>query len=245
MLFTQQRYELIAVSVCILIGLISIVYIIRKKKSLNILLIAFLASVFPLVNLLTVVISGNNLLRYLLPTFLFPIIFCPILLQKYIKTNVLILANIIFLIVFLIYIGTFNISGQNVVEVKKPIFDCMQTNLDKLNLNYGVASYWDARPLDLYLNNKTVLAVNKDLTPFYWLTNLYQYINYKPEFAVSDSNTKNFPEEEDGSYLLNRFGPPTSIFTCSTYTVYNYKGNVEFNSSMKNIDVNVYRHTFR
>ncbi len=105
-----------------------------------------------------------------------------------------------------------------------PSVRCLDEKTAQLGIKYGVANYWQAKPISLLSQNDLmVVQVNRDLSPFYWINNPDWY-KIRPEFAVIDlSLPENHPWRLDEDLIRNRFGEPDAIFQCehSQVLVYN------------------------
>ena len=79
---------------------------------------------------------------------------------------------------------------------------------------WGLADYWQARPLRLFSQGGARLApVQSDLSAQAWIHNFNDY-RQRFTYAVVDTDP-NWPARLDEGLLRARFGPPQAVFTCA------------------------------
>jgi len=223
-----EKIELAIIFIIILVAFSKLLYIIKSKKRLNLLLFASLASIFPITNLVLVTLSGNDLLRYLLPTLLYPLIFFPFIINMKSKARI-IMSALIILLTLLVFVTT---KYTNVLGEIKSQMSCIQSNLDSENINQGVADYWDARALQEYLTDIKIVQIDTDFTPYHWLNNSYDYINTKPQFVILGPDNAISFKVNPIQYL----GAPEKTYQCNDKTIYIYKNNNKLLNLFKGYD---------
>jgi hypothetical protein len=96
--------------------------------------------------------------------------------------------------------------------------DCINEFVGDSDMN-GVASFWSARPLELYGDNSgDLLQVTTDLSPFEWMVNLGAYEDDTFSYVVLDG-TAFLPKES-----LDVLGAPASVSTCEGREYWDYRG---------------------
>jgi hypothetical protein len=162
-----------------------------------------------------------------IPTFIKPALFELVLLVVLALTAILVSGSI--------NLPQFTRNTTDIYD--PPLIRCIDENTARLGITYGIAQYWQARPISLLTqNNLSVVQVNPDLTPFHWLNNLAEYA-IEPQFAIVDSSIPaNHPFRWDENYIINRFGEPDTTFQCgdSKILVYN-RSDSSFKSLFSNI----------
>ncbi len=116
-------------------------------------------------------------------------------------------------------------------------FQCLDENLSGLKLHYGIAQYWQARPMTLFSKSGLlVVQVMPNLEPFPILSNLNDYQD-KFEFIILDYGNLT-PTSIDRGLVLQRFGAPATSFICSTYEVlvYNRASDAAFAHQFSNFN---------
>jgi|GEM_PF-3208113 len=219
-------------------GLMTIARIFRKASTVNIdgallPLYFFLASA---VNFLAVISSGifadRDGFRYFLPVLIFsgfwglPFI-VPI--PKTIKPIFFEWAVVGALGLF-VFLGWENIDWQGFTfDYYPPFIQCLDEKTSALGIQYGIANYWQARPIStLSQTNLKVVQVNRDLSPYQWINNSAEYA-IEPEFAVIDTSfPENYPFRLDENLITSRFGKPDATFECERNKILVYRSNDKF-----------------
>ncbi len=102
-------------------------------------------------------------------------------------------------------------------EYRHPLAACMDEHQSKYNLKFGLADYWNAKPLNV-LSQKGIRAnqVYENLGPLYWMMNYYWY------FGKEKSPDYDFiiTERLDRDLILKNFGKPAAIFFCGQSEVF-------------------------
>lgn len=240
------------VSICIFILIKSIISHISRRNTSAICLSEI---IFPLyflvatiVNVLAMVGSGKmcgpTCLRYFLPFFFFTswwglaLVFK---IPKFIKPARFERAILVVLaLTVILALGNINLQQmvKNTTDVYYPSFvKCMDENTAQMGIKYGIAHYWQARPISMLTQNSLkVVQVNPDLTPFHWLNNLTWY-EIEPEFVIIDlSIPVGDPGHLDENLVRSRYGEPDAIFQCedSRILVYN-RSDSKFRTLFNNI----------
>ncbi len=220
-------------------------------------LIAF-AAIAPIASIAGAIITGNPVMRYLLPVLFFsPLGFIPIL------STWLICHRRIFLISLgVVIIAVFTVSG---VRAGNPLANysaavdyypsaavCLDTKLANTPYKNGVAQYWRAR--DLQLNSTQdhrVVQVGAALQRFGWLYNNSDYNLYDLSFVVVDipsaitsteiSKLPSFTIEP--STVIGLLGQPDNIYTCGDFYVYGYSahnpGRILLNQRVRDLSLGI------
>lgn len=240
------------ISICIFILIKSIVSYVSLRNTSAIDLSKVLFPLYFLVaaavNVLAMVVSGKicgpACLRYFLPFFFFsswwglalvfriPRFIKPALFER--------VALVVLGLTVILALRNISIKQlvKNTTDIYYPSFvKCMDENTAKLGVKYGIAHYWQARPISLLSQNGlTVVQVAPDLSPFHWLSNLAWY-EIEPEFVVIDlSQPVNNAMRIDENLILSRYGEPDATFQCgdSKILVYRSAGN-KFRTLFSNI----------
>jgi hypothetical protein len=213
----------------------------RSFSTLNMALLIFplYFIISNIINVLVLIVfgrmCGSICFRYLLPFFIFsswwgvpfllriPRFINPIHFQGAIQ--------IVLALVVILALGSVSMQVfiWNISSIYYPSFiKCIDDNTTKLGITYGVSNYWQARPITLLSQKGTkVVAVNSDLTPFYWETNL-DWFSIEPEFIIVDQS---IPISDamriDDNRLISLYGVPDTTFRCeeSQVLVYNRPGS--------------------
>jgi hypothetical protein len=200
------------------------------------------------VNVLAIISSGAFLdrsgLRYFLPFLVFSGFWgIPFVLRipPVIKTELLewVVLGVLTLTVFF---TLRSIEYRQVTNVFTDVYypadiRCIDENTAKMGLKHGIAQYWQARPISLLTQNKLkIVQVGRDLTPYYWISNLAWY-EMEPEFVVIDlSLPEDDPFRLDESLITNRFGEPDAMFQCGSSKIMVYRRpDSEFRNLFRNI----------
>lgn len=188
-----------------------------------------------IINTVSVIGSGifadRDGFRYFLPVLIFsgfwglPFIVPPI---KAIKP-IFFESGVTGALVLLILVGWGNIDSQGFIfDYYPPFIQCIDEKTSTLGIRYGIADYWQARPISLLShNNLQVVQVNHDLSPYHWINNSAEY-KTEPEFAVIDARfPENYPFRLDENLITSRFGKPDAMFECedNRILVYDHSNN--------------------
>jgi len=122
----------------------------------------------------------------------------------------------------------------NISEDYYPSYvECIDEHAEELGLRYGIAQYWQARPItELSRVGLRVVQVRRDLSVYHWCNNKYWY-DMEPEFVIIDLKQ---PEPSalrlDEKLVIERYGIPDNTFICeqSKILVYTRK-----DSSLRNL----------
>lgn len=103
---------------------------------------------------------------------------------------------------------------------------CINEKTSTLGIKYGIANYWQARPISLLSqSNLHVVQVNRDLSPYHWINNSAEYA-IKPEFVVIDSSfPEDYPFRLDENLITSRFGKPDAAFRCDRSIIVVYRSD--------------------
>ena len=228
MLKIIQGFELMVIGLLILVSSMYLFYLIKSNsKDLKSIFFAFLASIFPLLNILVIIIMGQPTVRYLLAAFILPIIFLPLALRKYIKTRTIVVISILlFTASIIIFI---KVKPNNVISNTKALTTCIQNVLDKEHVNEGIGGYWDSRSIQLFLHNIQIAQVKEGFKPYYWLNNGYEYANLKPQFVI----IRPALIKQENIDPISYFGRADSFYMCDYENIYIYKNNANLQGLFK------------
>lgn len=163
-------------------------------------------------------LSNYAEIRYMIPIFLGPIVFAPILLKEF----GLSLQSPLFKLAFL---GTllfgFSIilseTPKNLAEYSSFYPDdvrCVDNVLAHLGAHRGISPYWQARYITMLSQKNTqVVAVNPNATPYLWISNRKWYSG-KFDFAVLPEGDKSLIRS-----FQNSLGKPKETFNCSGMSI--------------------------
>ena len=104
----------------------------------------------------------------------------------------------------------------NISEDYYPSYvECIDEHAEELGIKYGVAQYWQARPItELSRVGLRVVQVLRDLSVYHWCNNKYWY-DIEPEFVIIDLK---HPEPSalrlDEKLIIERYGIPDNTFIC-------------------------------
>jgi len=218
-IMTSQIYELILVGVIIVLSLLYLIYLVKYKKEIKLIFFGFLASIFPICNLLAVILSGTDQVRYLLAAFIMPIIFFPLLFEKFINQRfILVCSTILIILAACILINT---KSANQILSSQNIAKCVQNDLDYEQVRNGIGDYGSSRAIELFLNNIKIAQINNGFQVFHWLNNSYDYVDLKPEFIIFDPASIQAENINPQEYL----GSPDKIYNCGNEEIFIYKNN--------------------
>lgn len=197
----------------------------KKPSDQQVYLLFGFGVIGPLVSIFVIVISGNNAMRYLLPVFIVPVICLVGWLNRASVQKILDRARY-YVLAALLIIGLLGvIAGGGKVGSLTAYYpsdaQCLDSRLPA-GYRYGVASYWNARSLELTSKkNKRIAQVNPDLTVYYWMNNLADYEHRGFTFVVVDKQLAS-PLDIRREDVLQRAGRPLNIIHCPQIDVYLY-----------------------
>ncbi|WP_166879408.1 hypothetical protein [Salinibacterium sp. ZJ450] len=178
------------------------------------------------------VATGSTTTRYLEPVFIFPLLLCVLIgvyvLRRMIGSvwdaslrrglNRLGLALGGVCAAGIVVLGALSLPPvASFVRGDSYVYpDCLDVFLDGSNAN-GVASFWAARPLEVYGDHEgTILQVNDDLTAFEWMINR---ASYDKSFSYVLIDGSPFVPVQ----ALDRLGEPAEVVDCGAYQIYDFE----------------------
>ncbi len=179
--------------------------------------------------------------RYFLPLFYLPILFVPLLGAFLSHRFQKILLSPLFIIVpIFIFSHIFNHRTIDLTKIKSEyypeIFHCIDNVIEKENLQYGAAQYWNARyTAMLSHHNVNIVSLRQELTPYVWIINK-DWFKGNYDFILLDSKTAAY-EKLDEKLITQLNGPPLKVKQCENLTFLIYpKGKLALPaaSSFKN-----------
>ena len=167
--------------------------IFKGRQAIALFLSSF-ALLGPIVTILATIAASNSKMRYCLPLVFYPPLCIALLIgiKTNLKENFITRFSPLILIIFscLIPWGIFFLNqrlANNYVPITN-IFDSQKIyttkSIECINQNFRdqrvnlIGGFWTTRPLNLYTSAPiTILQVNKDLRPFFWMNNKALYKN--------------------------------------------------------------------
>lgn len=179
----------------------------------------------PVVATSLTLLSGNDILRYFLPVFIMPV-FCAIIFVSYnrvywwvVRSRFFVLGTLMFVsLIVPVTLPTVHNMARNY-----PIgAQCLDSQLQPRVQNYGVASFWRARSLELdSRTSKTITQVAPDLSVYPWMNNTASY-SHDFTFVVVDTTTHSL-QDVQGATVVGSAGAPQQIAHCPEFDLYIYE----------------------
>ena len=104
-------------------------------------------------------------------------------------------------------------SIPNLVDYYPDNVSCVDRIVSSQGLKYGIAQFWQARPITLLSKaGAVVVQISQDLTPFRYINNSDWY-HENMDFAIVDSPSNNQYGISRES-IISKFGEPANTFSC-------------------------------
>jgi hypothetical protein len=195
--------------------------------------------VIPLATIISSSFKDSTNFRYFLPILVLPAFWgLPIILPAFISPQTNRVISVFGLGILLIGVGFngLNIIGQSprvrLDQYYPDAVRCIDEKASELGVHYGLASYWQAKPLTaLSQVGLNIVQVKSTLEPQFWVNNSIWY-DMNPEFVVIDTRSHDINPET----IINRYGEPASTFYCQNLTVllYNRSNDIAFSQQLRN-----------
>ena len=236
-----------AIFLAIALFLISIYIYTRKVKltenknaSATFILLG-IAGIAPAALISGLIITGDPVLRYMLPIIFYPLLAIIPLLKAFDKHQrsqsislTLLLACTLFVFVTALFSHPIS-TVTTVSDYYTQDQQCLDNTLGGTSYTVGIAQYWRARGLQLGSRRGIkVLQVEGVPARFDWLYNSSDYQIYKPDFVIVDKlpaphfdpNVSYNPAFTISAYNAKIvIGEPTHIYSCPSFYIYTYAVN--------------------
>jgi len=193
-----------------------------KEQTSAKLFVLFVAGPSPFLLLSSMVITGTTTTRYLLPIFIYPLLaLFAIKLPHANSVQRFLRIGWLGLLCCVLACGVIAVKpARTLLETNFTDENCLTTALNHRQVN-GVASYWTARPLDVYRSQMSprVLQVIPGLAVYPWLNNLGSYEHKTYNFVLVDHASGPANVSSDN---VRPLGSPTAIHPCQNFDVYYY-----------------------
>lgn len=159
-------------------------------------------------------LSNYAEIRYMIPVFLAPIVFAPVLIREFapqFPASFLapIFLTIILLSYFLFILPKVPLKGQFYSDYYPENVRCIDKALSPIGVRKGISAYWQARYITMLSKRKLqIVAVNPDTSPYLWISNKKWYWG-KFDFAIIPEGDTNMLRS-----FQNLLGKPISTAKC-------------------------------
>jgi len=164
--------------------------------------------------------TNEMTIRYFLPVFSWPIIFCGLIIF-----NIEIFGGKFPVIVSTISALLFSFNTANLIDANgidrtfyPPDIACIDNALSSTTAVHGMANYWDAKYIQVFSKRNIVLAQHWDvLAPMKWITT-QDYYRDTYDFAIISTNASP-PFTLSQDLIVKTYGEPQTSTTCGTRIV--------------------------
>lgn len=236
-----------------LILLVRILYRTFRKKggglvsgSISNAILISVGCIAPMATFFGSIVTGNALVRYLLPLlFILPIAFIPLYYTITKKYEHAVKLGIIILVITVTLMALVKNPVQDISDLKNYRHTgaaCLDAQLSGTPYKAGVAQYWRARVLQLNSQDGHIVEqTDGSLKRFGWLYNNATYdlhnlsfvVVDKPELTVSSDITTEGGIPILASSVLYALGQPNNIYNCEDFDIYTYD-NASYGSKILN-----------
>lgn len=179
-------------------------------------------TITPAVTIVVTLLSGNYSPRYFLPIFILPfIVLALIFFRGRTNSSGRYMPHILLALIFM---GLVTVNGVISLGSHKPDdVACFDRMISSSYAKTGVASFWNARKFHLYnQSGKEILQIYSTGEVYPHLNNLAEYRDKKMSFVIVD-NKPSQPADLTSTQVISRFGNPSSIDRCPTFSIFYYQ----------------------
>jgi len=222
-----------------------------KIQSHHFFIITF-AAVAPVTTALGSLLTGNAIMRYMMPILFFaPLAIIPLYVYLAKSHILLVKIGILTLTVVLFLVGIILIKDpvsmtKDLVNYYPTATKCMDEKLSGTNYKNGIAQYWRARVMQLNSRDGHIVEqTDATMKRFTWLYNQSSYDMYDLSFVIVDKPAKITNPELSGDPFFTiqapsvnyAFGVPSNLYQCEDFDIWAYdkgtRGHTILNSTVR------------